>query len=1765
MKRTLALLIAVLMVVAILPLSALAAAEQALAGASAPEVSVAPEAQTPPESATAAAYEAVDVSLGYLSAAPLPEGAPASNNVDNVAELWLDDVLQGAYTGIEEAVNNLASGMTLKLLADVTVPAITVRAKTWKLDGNGFELHTERGITISGSSGAVEIVDLKLYSGAVGIKVDCSGSASVTVTDVTVYATGNAFQLTKEGSVLVVNGESKAETDGESVFRSVGGKLTINGGQFKANGAVACELLGNSKAVINGGTIVSTGECVARTMSDAGAAELTVYGGILRLESDGKSTPAYGAAVITNGDSAAYGNVYIYGGQFINANDGSDFDTDTAYSRQVLAQTSSKGNFQIFGGVLVATAVQDFFFTVADSQDNGIALPATDLAIVKGVTSKYVENGRTFYYVAYGFGDTLVVPELQKDFAVSFPVDPDPQAPVTAGLVITAALDSIHYHTLLTWAGVKAYANNGDVDDFSLAYGMVLTIPEALNATGGSLNEADFAGIPYEEYVVDASDLILNADGLSFSIVLEDITVQDAALSFIAIPYIELTLGTGVDATTQRYFGEFNTNTDAVSLATLAAAILRDNYAVQTGAYQYPSITMNGSFNRYTEAQQAILQAYIPHEHVLDYKGECQVAGCEYSVAANLDNDGKAQLFVENGSAHSFALTMVKDATYVIKFAKNNVTYTLYDANGAVCEAPLGVYTAAENGTYYLYVVGKKPGNTELTVSHIHKANFKGECSVCCATGENIARQIVVEEPACESYAKDNFYYYNVALNEGVSYTLSCIGGMAKLYKADGAEVTLKKGVFECTETGTYYIVVEAIHDGEAKLTVNHVHSFNYKGTCTVGDCEHEVLVALKNVFAYMAPKAVVAGDMLYFSINLTAGNSYSINTNRYFGTFKLYDEAGVEISLANDVFECQVDGTYYLAIAVDAAVNNAKLNVALEHECVYNYRGECVFEHVNADGVLETLSCGEVVVTRLFDAEAQDLMMQPGKSYSYIFNYAAADITYVIDLPETGVTYKLYDENGNVLDTTTVPNEYRGAEDKVLYLHVTCTATEEQAIEFSISHKHEYGYKGECVVPNTTRNQPCPDGNFKTLELDVEITENFEQDHVYHFQLTLEADTACKITFANCSDISWLVRKGDRGMLLLEGTGDSATFAATESTTYYLTVTANAAAQATLKAELVSDFEGEPEVDDSGLSGDYVQSYGHVASITYEGVTYYYEEFDTAVIEALANGIEQVVVLKSTTVGGSNADKFISAGKVLKVTGAKENITLKFPVAKGFQLYEGSLTFENLKLDLVSESFIYYANGAISLNFANVEIAASNYSLHPGTGIGGTNITVMFTNSKIVHKAPVNDGAKSAYFLYFWESADKTTTVELIINGLETNARLFKSESTVVVNVDLADLTVTAAADCAIPTDFAGLTVNIVRYGNDRTAFEYGGFKYRVGNVEGGAPGEVYFTSSIAAFNVAESGTDTLSVWKISGDASVQIEKCIHVEQTIPAVPPTCTQTGLSAGKKCTLCDEILEEPQIVPVAEHLDGNNDSYCDECGEYVCPFGGELEQTADHVAYITFEDVSYYYNTLKEAIADALKNDAPEVVLLKDVEAAEKDFILVDSGKALTLKGEIGVNVTLSVTATSAIEAYGDLTLKNLTLSMNALDPAIKYWDGSNATFENVTIKPKGSYPISSQTGGSNTFTFKNCTIDFDGTPSSATYLIYFAGEGTLTVVADGLATEISVAKLTASGATINLNLTGVTKIGSTMDNFYLGSPKKGEFVFGDSASDDLVA
>ena len=49
----------------------------------------------------------------------------------------------------------------------------------------------------------------------------------------------------------------------------------------------------------------------------------------------------------------------------------------------------------------------------------------------------------------------------------------------------------------------------------------------------------------------------------------------------------------------------------------------------------------------------------------------------------------------------------------------------------------------------------------------------------------------------------------------------------------------------------------------------------------------------------------------------------------------------------------------------------------------------------------------------------------------------------------------------------------------------------------------------------------------------------------------------------------------------------------------------------------------------------------------------------------------------------------------------------------------------------------------------------------------------------------------------------------------------------------------------------------------------------------------------------------------------------CDHAtEVDVPAVAPTCTVTGLTAGTACSVCGKTMTAQQVVPVTEH------TFCD---------------------------------------------------------------------------------------------------------------------------------------------------------------------------------------------------------------------------------------------
>ncbi len=82
-----------------------------------------------------------------------------------------------------------------------------------------------------------------------------------------------------------------------------------------------------------------------------------------------------------------------------------------------------------------------------------------------------------------------------------------------------------------------------------------------------------------------------------------------------------------------------------------------------------------------------------------------------------------------------------------------------------------------------------------------------------------------------------------------------------------------------------------------------------------------------------------------------------------------------------------------------------------------------------------------------------------------------------------------------------------------------------------------------------------------------------------------------------------------------------------------------------------------------------------------------------------------------------------------------------------------------------------------------------------------------------------------------------------------------------------------------------------------------------------------VYVPGTPATCLATGSATYTATFTNKLFEAQVQnvtLEKLPHTEEEIPAVEATCTKTGLTAGKKCSVCQTVIEAQKEVPMKDH-------------------------------------------------------------------------------------------------------------------------------------------------------------------------------------------------------------------------------------------------------
>ncbi len=76
-------------------------------------------------------------------------------------------------------------------------------------------------------------------------------------------------------------------------------------------------------------------------------------------------------------------------------------------------------------------------------------------------------------------------------------------------------------------------------------------------------------------------------------------------------------------------------------------------------------------------------------------------------------------------------------------------------------------------------------------------------------------------------------------------------------------------------------------------------------------------------------------------------------------------------------------------------------------------------------------------------------------------------------------------------------------------------------------------------------------------------------------------------------------------------------------------------------------------------------------------------------------------------------------------------------------------------------------------------------------------------------------------------------------------------------------------------------------------------------------------------------------AVMVYTNDENICTEKPAHTEEILPGKAPTCTESGLTDGVKCSVCDKILSEQEEIPLESHTGGNatctEQARCEVCG------------------------------------------------------------------------------------------------------------------------------------------------------------------------------------------------------------------------------------------
>lgn len=180
-------------------------------------------------------------------------------------------------------------------------------------------------------------------------------------------------------------------------------------------------------------------------------------------------------------------------------------------------------------------------------------------------------------------------------------------------------------------------------------------------------------------------------------------------------------------------------------------------------------------------------------------------------------------------------------------------------------------------------------------------------------------------------------------------------------------------------------------------------------------------------------------------------------------------------------------------------------------------------------------------------------------------------------------------------------------------------------------------------------------------------------------------------------------------------------------------------------------------------------------------------------------------------------------------------------------------------------------------------------------------------------------------------------------------------------------------------------------------------------------------YESTVKAPTCTEKGVTVFTCSVCQDTYQIEVDALGHTEVEIPAVAPTCTAVGSTAGVKCSVCNVVLRAPEEVAKADHTAGEAvvenkvDATCTQAGKYeevvyctVCNAElSRVEKTIEVVAHTEVEIPAVAPTCTTEGSTAGVKCSvcgevftAPEVVPAKghtEETVAGKDATCTETG------------------------------------------------------------------------------------------------------------------------------------------------------------------------